>query len=371
MAVALRQRGNSYSAYWREDGKVKEKSLGSNMRLARIEMAAIEKRLDDKKNGAEKEILWEDYVARYMNFCETNMAPATVVRVRVVFSNIRKFMPLRNLRDMTPEFLEEYKLTRKNAGIEPSTINREIVTVKSSMKSAAQWGYALPNIWGVRKMPTVKKRPVFFTHEEVDKLLAAADPLWQMAIRLGVFLGLRRGEMLNLRWEDIDFQNDIVRIKPNEEWHPKDREEREIPLHPELKSHMNRWRAACKNDEQRVIPWYYKVIAFSQAFSRIIQRAGVNKGSLHTLRHTFASHLAMAGVDLLRIGRMMGHSTVVTTQIYAHLLPSSLKEAMTYMPKFGTNGLEHSTSAPVTNSNQSLAATEELQEISVETIAVG
>ncbi len=332
MAVALRQRGNSYSAYWREDGKVKEKSLGSNIRLARIEMADIEKRLDAKKNGAEKEILWEDFVAQYMNYCEANMAPASVVRVRVVFSNIRKYMPIRTLRDLTPEYLEDFKLTRKNQGIEASTINRELVTVKSAMKKAGEWSYASSNIWGVRKMPTVKKRPVFYTLEEIDSLLKAADPLWQTAINLGVYLGLRRGEMLNLKWEDVDFQAGIVRIKPNEEWHPKDREEREIPMHPALIEHLKIWRAASQNGEGRVIPWYYKEIAFSQSYSRILKRAGINKGSLHSLRHTFASHLAMAGVDLLRIGRMMGHSTVVTTQIYAHLLPSSLKEAVTYLP---------------------------------------
>jgi hypothetical protein len=74
----------------------------------------------------------------------------------------------------------------------------------------------------------------------------------------------------------------------------------------------------------------------------------------------------MAGVDLLRIGRMMGHSTVVTTQIYAHLLSSSLKEAMTYMPAFGSNG--HQKNSPVktiTSDQNGLAKVNKMSECAV------
>ena len=67
-------------------------------------------------------------------------------------------------------------------------------------------------------------------------------------------------------------------------------------------------------------------------FTALRKKAGIDKGSLHSLRHSFASHMAMAGVDLYRIGKMMGHSSVVTTQIYAHLLPSSLRDAILVPP---------------------------------------
>ncbi|MCG3204979.1 MAG: Tyrosine recombinase XerC [Elusimicrobia bacterium] len=331
----MRQRGGSYSAYWREDGKVKELSLGSNLRLAKIELADIEKRILAKKNGAEKEMAWDDFVNQYLGCCQVDMAKTTVIRVRVVFSNLKKTMPIQTIRDLTPEALEEYKQRRKNFGTQASTINRELTTLKSAMKKAGEWGYASPNIWGVRKLPTVKKRPVFYTTEELNAILKWADPLWQTVIHLGVYLGLRRGEILNLEWNHIDFEHDVVRIRANEDWHPKNREEREVPMRSTLKKHLLNWKSVSLNGAAKIIPWNYSVISFSQAFTRIVKKAGVNKGSLHTLRHTFASHLASAGVDLLRVGRMMGHSSVVTTQIYAHLMPSSLKEAVTYLPEIG------------------------------------
>lgn len=195
------------------------------------------------------------------------------------------------------------------------------------MKKAGEWGYVSREVWGVRKLPEVKKRPVFYTKEELRKLLAAADPFWKLIVHLGFLAGLRKGEMLSLEWEDVDFDNHQIKITPRNGWRPKDYEAREVEMNPTLEEYLKNWKQLA-NGDKKVIIWDQASNKLSLGFSRLLRNSGVGKGSLHSLRHTFASHLAMAGVDLYRIGRLMGHSSPVTTKIYAHLLPSSLREVV-------------------------------------------
>lgn len=331
--MALRKRGNSYYCYWREGGKHYQKCVGSDLRYAKIKQAEIEKRIIDKKNGLQQDLPWKEFIDKYLTFSQSNVAKDTIVRMRVVFNNINRTLQIRMLSDFTPEVLEEFKLARKNLGLEATTINREITTIKTAMKQAAVWGYISPNVFGVRKLPEVKKHPVFFTEPEIATMLRFADPYWRAVIYLGAFAGLRRGELLNLTWGKIDFERNILKIAANEEWYPKDREERDIPMHPDLAGYLGRWKKISDASEsEKVIRWNGRGNIFSRNFARLIRQAGIKRGSLHSLRHSFASHLAMKGVDLNKIREMMGHSSIVTTQIYAHLLPSSLPEAVAKFP---------------------------------------
>jgi|GEM_PF-1016124 len=331
MAVTLRKRGSTYSGYWREDGKVVEKALGSDRRMAMIKVAEIEKLLIDKKNGARKEISWDEFKAKFLACLTADHATNTIQRNKTSFNNFDRAIKIRWLTDLTPEVLEEYKVIRKGMGILGNTINRELIAIKSAMKKATEWGYASTNIWGVRKLPVVKRHPFFFSEEMLMALLSKADPFWRVIIHIGFFAGLRMGEILNLRWEDIDFQKNFLKVTPNEEWHPKDREARIIPINTTLKGCLKAWQKASPGQE-KVVPWNHKPNILSGNFTRLRKRAGVPRGSLHTLRHSFASHLAIQGVDLNRIREMLGHSSIVTTQIYAHLLPSNLKAAVELLP---------------------------------------
>ncbi|MBI3551582.1 MAG: site-specific integrase [Elusimicrobia bacterium] len=299
--------------------------------MAKIKLGEIEKRLMSKRNGAHQEVPWEEFISKYLDYCRANQAKETVVRNEVVFKNFNKAIPIRLLSDLAPQLLEEFKLIRKNDGIQASTINREISAIKTAMKKAAEWNYATVNVWGVRKVPEVKKRPVFYTQEEIGKLIEVADPFWRVVIYLGFYAGLRKGEMLALEWADIDFERHQVRITPKADWRPKDYDAREIETHPVLEEYLANWKKLAQPNG-KVVPWDRQSNHLSMGFTALRKKAGLDKGSLHSLRHSFASHMAMAGVDLYRIGKMMGHSSVVTTQIYAHLLPSSLRDAILALP---------------------------------------
>ncbi|MCG3205844.1 MAG: Tyrosine recombinase XerD [Elusimicrobia bacterium] len=94
-----------------------------------------------------------------------------------------------------------------------------------------------------------------------------------------------------------------------------------------LEEHLKAWRSVCQN-HTRVLPWERRTNQMSNMFKNFLKRCGITKGSLYALRHSFASHLAMADVNLAKIDKLMEHSDIRTAQIYSHLQPFRLKEAV-------------------------------------------
>lgn len=328
----IKKRGKKWYGCWWENGKQVWKSLSTDKAVAQMKLAEIIKNSSAGKNGGlPKDIDWDEFVEKYMAYSKANKSPETISRDWVVFRHFSRDIHIQKLSELTPEILEEFKRIRREAQIQSSTINREISILKTTMKKAGEWGYVSQNVWGVRKLPEVKKRPVFYTWEDMQKLLTTADPFWKVILYLGFYAGLRKGEMLSLTWEDIDFDKRQVKITPKAWWTPKDFEAREIELHPALEEYLANWKRLC-NGSQKVLPWDRPKNQLSMGFTALRKKAGLANGSMHSLRHSFASHLAMAGIDLYRIGKMMGHSSPITTQIYAHLLPSSLREAVLKLP---------------------------------------
>ncbi|MBI4369730.1 MAG: site-specific integrase [Elusimicrobia bacterium] len=329
MATLIRRRETYYARWW-EGGKEHWKALSPNKLVAQQKLLDIGKAQKSRRYGdpvEAREITWTELAEKFLGYCQTNMAQATRERNAIVLANFNKAILIHRLSELTAELLEEFKVIRRNAGIMPSTINREITVLRQAAALGKQWNYSTSDLGMVKKLPVPKKRPVFFTQEELQIMVQKADPFWRTVVFLGYHAGLRLGEMLHLEWQDVDFEKEQLRITPRNGWNPKDGEPREIDLHPSLADHLKAWKPLCQ-DHGRVVPWDRKTHQFSMMFSSHLRRCGIAKGSLHTLRHSFASHLAMADVNLVKIARLMGHSDISTTQIYAHLQPSSLKEAV-------------------------------------------
>ncbi len=289
MATLIKRNQTWYARYW-HDGKDRWKALSPSKIIAQQKILDLEKIIRSKRYGdplEEREIDWPEFTEKYLAYCKSNMRPTTVVRAEVVLSNFRKAVSIHRLSEITPELVEGYKAIRKAAGIQGSTINREIVVLRCAVNLGKQWGYRTSSLGAIKKMPVVKKHPVFFTTEEIQTMLQKADPFWKTLIYLGYYAGLRMGEMLNLDWADVDFERHQLRISPKEDWSPKDAEPREIYLHLTLEEHLKVW-CAVSQPHVRVLPWERRTNQMSNMFKNFLKRCGITKGSLHTLRHSFA-----------------------------------------------------------------------------------
>lgn len=165
-----------------------------------------------------------------------------------------------------------------------------------------------------------KKLPCVLSPEEVARLLDAAQPGRQRTmLQTAYACGLRLGELLRLQVADIDSSRMVLIVRQG-----KGRKDRLVPLSPRLLEELRvYWR--CYQPR----PWLFpnpsqdgplNAGTIQRPFRRVVQRAGLAKpATMHTLRHSFATHLLEAGVDVLTLQKLLGHSHLATTALYVHL----------------------------------------------------
>lgn len=221
----------------------------------------------------------------------------------------------------------------------PHSVNDMLGAMATIWFRLMRLGVVTENPFAVASVPrteTPRRRPKYLKREEVDLLLAAAREYGRdihLFVALGVFAGLRKGEIDNLRWRDIDMErtdtagNRVGCIYVwGDEGHKVKTEtsERVVPLHPELASVL----AGYQDDPDRYVvkPWLTSRgvggYRWDCRASFKVVTAGLDKRvTPHMLRHTFASLLVSKGVSLKKVSTWLGHTSVTTTEIYAHVAP--------------------------------------------------
>src|SRR3989344_2758345 len=155
------------------------------------------------------------------------------------------------------------------------------------------------------------KLPVVLNKEEISKMLEATLNLkHRLVLMFLYYTGIRLNEIVNLKWEDIDFERNVIHLKT-----AKGDKQRVIFLHDKLKTFINYFRIG---DEGYVfvsnLGDRYNGRSIQGIVKAAAERAGIRKNvTPHTLRHSFATHLLEAGADIRHIQKLLGHSNLQTT----------------------------------------------------------
>jgi integrase len=200
---------------------------------------------------------------------------------------------------------------RSGIAISPSTINRRLAVLKAAVHYAWKQGWTPENVSGrIERLREPPGREVYLTPQQI-KTLAASMPAGSMraAILLLAYTGLRAGELMALTSQDIGKVSLTVRQS-------KSGKARTVPLAGPVLALRSALPLACSYSQ---LQW---------AFREARKKAGMPHVRLHDLRHSAASMLINAGVDLYTVGKILGHSTPATTARYSHLADSSLRKAM-------------------------------------------
>lgn len=269
-----------------------------------------------------------------------------------------KHLHNKRLDKVTAWDIESWRTKRHKEGLSATTSNRYIGTLKAMFNRAVEWEIIDKNpIAKVKKQKSDSRAIIrYLSSDEEDRLraalrsrdrrLAKSNPFYAEGkfVRLEAILGgypdhihpmilllmntgMRRGEMFNLRWQDVDLVNKKITVVGNTS---KTGQTRYIPLNEEAFNVLSIWQRQTKRQSGLVFVGKHgkRFTNIDKAWKVLRRVAKLEDFRLHDLRHHFASRLVSAGVDLNSVRELLGHSDIKMTLRYAHLAPAHLSDAV-------------------------------------------
>ena len=210
--------------------------------------------------------------------------------------------------------------------------------LKAAFNVAVDWEYIAINQFTKVKLPKKQKEaPAYITPKEFDLILdKMKNKTLKAIVHYAFFTGSRRNEILNLRWKHLDLSKKTITIG-DKDFKTKTGKQRIIPMGKYLHDELLKWEKSRKKKDLKPDSLVFgKTGEFSyhedvptKAFKRACRDAGIDdRIHFHSLRHSFASYLVQNKVNLYNIQKLLGHCSITTTEIYAHLDIDSLKESV-------------------------------------------
>ena len=242
------------------------------------------------------------------------------------------------MSDLSAEDPERYKAIRSKSVI-PATVNREMTVAKHMLTKAVEWKLIPDNPFRtVRSLSVPKSTERVLCHDEEIKLLTACEQVRSRFLRplvvLALHTGMRRGELLSLEWSRVELDQRTIRII-NAKSNAGDRV---IPMN--ATTHALLSDLVKKASSPLVFPSNRKpgekLLDLKKGFKKAVQLAKIEKFRFHDTRHTFATRLVRAGVDIVSVQHLLAHSKITMTARYAHSLADAKIAAVSKLDLTGS-----------------------------------
>lgn len=235
------------------------------------------------------------------------------------------------LDDITQKDVEDYLYYLKAVkGLQPISRKRVLGSMRSFFNYAYKSGWCENNVTDrLEPIKCQQKERQYLSEDEVMKFVAAIDhKLIQLVAQTLFYTGMRISECLNLQEEDVDLHEDIIHIR-----HGKGNKDRYVPINSKLKEllvdYKENWRVVADNFFATRTSGTLSETNVARVFRETTKALGWKKKvTPHILRHSFASKLVQNDVHLVKISKLLGHSSLKTTSIYVHSQMEDLKDAV-------------------------------------------
>jgi integrase len=241
------------------------------------------------------------------------------------------------LRRFTTDLVEQHQTDLINQNLKPATVNRNLSVLKAMIRKAVDWNMAqeeiLKQVRRVKNLPENNERLRFLSKDEFTRLIGACEERnkndkrvkhLKPVIITALNTGMRKEEVLSLKWDRVDLNHNLIMLNKM-----KNGERREIPINDVLKDtlealprHINSEYVFCN---QKTVKRYGNI---KRSFATVCKRAKLLDFHFHDMRHTCASNLVMAGVDITTVSRLLGHKDIKMTLRYSHLAPAHMRSAV-------------------------------------------
>ena len=213
-----------------------------------------------------------------------------------------------------------------------NTLYNELKVLKTMFSRAIDWKmYEGEN--PVQKLPKPGKKDVhFLSPVQVQHYLDCCSKRYYPIAATLVFTGVRKGELLQIRWDDIDFKRNMIKIRADSSL--KNANSREIPINSQLLPILKSLKQKSKSEWVFVGPdGKSRMTTFDNSHRATRKKAGMPNLTIHNFRHTFASLALQSGSDIGAVSKLLGHSSIrVTMEIYHHLNPDHARNVIDNLP---------------------------------------
>lgn len=302
---------------------------------------------------------------QYRPYCLTHMRSG-LKRSKVIERHFVKSWPNRPLSEINSWLVSGWVSEKKRQNYSAAGINHPLAAMKALLRKAEEWGVIETNPLNSYKLLKVDTntnvrflsaqeesalRTALAKRQVVQREQRSSYREWQLSrnrtqlpklpiedftdylmpiVLLALNTGLRRGELFCLKWGDVDFNNKILTVVGESS---KSGKTRHIPLNTEAVNTLRKWKCVSFHSELVFTSpvTHGKFDNINKSWKAVLQLANIENFRFHDLRHTFASKLAMKGVDLYTIKELLGHSSVEMTQRYAHLSPNHKSAAVSLL----------------------------------------
>ena len=287
--------------------------------LQKRKVAIAEGKYLDIKNS--EKIRFEDFADEYL---EIHSKPKKSYDTdEKIVGLLKKIFEGKYLHQITSLDIEKFKSERIRE-VKPATVNRTLAVLKSMFNTAITWGKADKNPFkGVKLFKANNQRLRFLEKEEIPKLLSCCCKHLRPIVILALNTGMRKGEILSLKWDNVDFRRGIATLPDT-----KNGEKREVPLNAIAMRTLN---AVPRRSGSPYVFCNKEGEPYGdikKSFLTAVENSSIINFHFHDLRHTFASHLVMAGIDLNTVRELLGHKSLEMTLRYSHLSPDHKKRAV-------------------------------------------
>ena len=294
-----------------------------------------------QESTIDRTLLVRDFIDEYMEaHVAVECAPSTYEdRQGLIDNHIVPFFGSMRLTDLDERAIARFKAHQKKLKykngkprLSDATINNHIGVLSSMLNVAYEWRKIerVPTIKWLRLRQRDDQQLKFLDFGEAERFLEAAGSDRSILL-VGLRTGMRPGELIGLKWEDVDLIKGEVIIQrtlsKGVEGPTKGGRHRTVPLSEDARDALKGLESRSKlrgvyvfSDAETGSP--YTLRELDTKVRRACRVAGIKRISPKAMRHTFASHLVMRGQTLMVVQRLMGHRKLRTTQVYAHLSPS-------------------------------------------------
>ena len=320
------------------NGKRRQRVGGSRWADAEALRKRLERELADGTYGNKlEEITFADFSKKWLEeYAELKVKPRTYADYeQVVQKHLNPFFGKMLLSNIKPGNIQEYVSRKAKENLSPRTVNKTITVLKMIMKRAVIWEYLKDNpARFTESLKEEKNEMEFLKPDEIRRFLSAASPEYYPLFAAAVLTGCRQGELMGLRWSDVDLEQGVIYIRRT--YHPQfgfgkpktKMGERAIVISPELVNILQTHRQQ-QHGKARDLVFQNKAGGpinhqnmMTRQFYPTLELAGLRRIRFHDLRHTYAALMISMGENIKFIQKQLGHASLITTMdTYGHLLP--------------------------------------------------